>query len=381
MRDRLHINGYGIISSIIYLTICCLFIIKYISRINSIAAFVCAALFCILFCFAMRGGINVMLKRISFPLLIAVTLLSGIAVPVLFPVGTFDIDRWDMIEVFWRDLLAGNYPYAACGMTSGNNPAQSPVYFLLCMPFYLTRWYVGIPLAGILIWWWAANDRKLRGGFLQGALLLCSPFMLYEIFTCSSIFFNSALVYAWMTFLRKENEQNMAFMILHGVAGGLLLCTRNCYIIPVIIAGMYMLVHQKNKAQVVIWGLSAFTAFLAAYAPFVLAWGIEAWRDVNPFIVQTEMILSLPVIIFLVTGAVASGILCRNQRQAVLLSGVWLFVAPSLVMIENSINCGFYQSFFDSRTDVTYFILSVPFIMGFIGSGNIMNSTLHNDKE
>ena len=372
--------SYKRVAIALYLIVCLLFTVKYLMRVGVAATLLGSFVFLVgiglVYLFSHRCS------RWLLPIMIVYTLLAGILIPVCLPVGTFDVDRWDMIDAFSSTLFSGDYPYAAEGVTSGNNPAQSPFYFALCLPFWASKWYVGLPLAGLWIYY-LATKKTYNFNSTSTFLLLCSPFLIYETLTCSTIFFNAALVAAWMLWIKYAPRRDCFFIVIHAIAGGLLLCTRNCFIIPVIILGVMMLRRLPHKGLVILWGVVVAITFCLLYLPFVYGWGVGTWDAVNPFKVQSEVILSTGLMVFLVVGALATGYFCRNFSQAMYYGGVWLFISCVLMMIETSLLVGFDTTFFQSRSDITYFILSMPFLMPFIDTST---KTLDNldpiyDKE
>ncbi len=363
IKNLVCIKSYKDTSWFIYAFVSLLFLIKYLMRISLPMTIAGIVLF--------FGGIILInhralrYSRLVLPILAIYTILALALVPALFPAGTFDVDRWDMINTFTHALLDGDYPYGAKGMTSGNNPAQSPFYFVLSYPFYLTNLYVGLPLTGIWVYW-LSTRRFCDHNATSIYLLLFSPFIVYEILTCSTIFFNSALVAAWLLIMKYGKKRDTSFFVIHGIAGGMLLCTRNCYIIPVILLGMTLFLHSSRKHHAIIWGCSVIITFLLLYLPFIFGWGIESWMAVNPFKVQSEVILSFELMAGIIIVTIATGFFCKDVDSVIFWSGIWLFVVCVLMLLENTLKFGIETAYFNSLTDITYFILCIPFLMPFL---------------
>lgn len=358
-------NLYSLVSLYIYLFVSIVFIIKYLNRLSPVYPFIVSGLF-LIFIFLLLNLRQFSNRNIIY-LLLFFSIISGILILFFYPIGSFNVDRWDMIEVFNHNLFRGLYPYDAIGQTSGNTPAQSPVYFILSFPFYLTKWYVGIPIAGIWIFYWAIN----RFSFVtqkSRAILLClfSPFFIYETFTCSSIFFNSSIILLWISFIRESMFNQPRKFILNGIIGGILLCTRNCYIIPILIIGLTLLCNLKNKKAVILWGICMLGGFIISFFPFIFGWGLSNWLQKNPFKVQSELILSLYCIGVIIIGSFISGLLCKNIKAAIFTSGLWLFLAAFFTLGETIYKNGFVRAYFDSQFDITYMILGIPFLLCFI---------------
>ena len=351
-------------SLVIYLFVCLCFIIKYSARINTLSI----PLFCILFItfvwLVYKSNFN---NKLITIVMLLYSLAFGIIVPLIFPVGTFNLDRWDMIEAFNNALIHGEYPYSQRGIISDNQPAQSPVYFLLCFPFYLTKWYVGIPLVGMWLFYWCLN----RLNFVRNkntTLLPClfSPFFIYETLTCSSIFFNSALLLLWITFIKQGMFNSPGKYIIHGIIGGFLLCTRNCFAIPILIIWITMIKTNSSKLNIFIWGISIALTFFLLYLPFIFGWGPETWINANPFKVQTNIILGIPTIIIIFMGSIISSLYSKDLVTAIFLSGLWLFLSAFFTFIETIFRHGFQKAYVSSHFDITYLILGIPFIACFL---------------
>ena len=360
---ELYKDKYKLISIVVYLFVCTLYCVKYLSKVSALASVVGTVLFI--------AGIMLLLYKgdrfgryTQTTLLVVYTILGGILVPILFPVGTFRLDRWDMIEVFWNALLDKQYPFAASGLTSDNTPAQSPFYFLICFPFYVTKWYVGIPLVGLWMYRWAIRIMN-KSSNQSMLMLLASPFILHEVMTCSSIFFNSALFIVWISYLWIGRDLNVKSMAVHGFVGGLLLCTRNCYIIPMMTMGLTML-RLQDKKIVWFWGVSVVISFLLAYLPFVFGWGLDSWYKWNPFKVQSEMIISVDMMAVILTITIVLGLCCKNFKQATFVAGICLFLANFILFIEKTWESGIEYSLLESGTDISYFVLCIPFLMLFV---------------
>lgn len=358
-------NLESIISLSIYFFVSLLFIVKYLNRLNPIYPILGSTFFLGFIFFLLK--FKYFTRRNTLTLLILYSIFAGILVPIFFPVGSFNVDRWDMIEVFNNNLFHGLYPYDAIGQTSGNTPAQSPVYFILCLPFYLTKWYVGIPIAGIWVFYWAINRFSFITQKEKAILItLLSPFFIYETFTCSSIFFNSAIILLWVSYINNKMFILPKSLVINGLIGGLLLCTRNCYIIPMLIIGLTLLHRFENKGAVIIWGLCIFAGYILSILPFVFGWGLDNWFQKNPFRVQSELILSVYCIFVILLGSLFCGLICRNLREAIFSSGLCLFLAAFLTLGETIYKFGFETSYLDSRFDITYLILGIPFLLCFV---------------
>lgn len=361
-------------SLLVYLIINSLFIIKYTSRVNILWGILGILLY-ILFLVVIIKNLKKN-KYIVLVCLISYSLIAGIGVPLLYPLGSINVDRWDMIQVFCSSIEKGVFPYSIHGETSYNLPAQSPFYFILCYPFYLLKYYVGIPLVSIWIWWIGLRYIKAPNADLTAIILLTSPIFNYEVISCSTIFFNSVIVFMWVNSFKNYETESIKFFLINGFIGGLLLATRNSYIIPVIMMGIHMLIYIKYKIKPIVWSIGMILSFILVFMPFIWYWGTDVWFENNPFKVQREVILPVSVMIFLIIGTSLNAFKCKNWNQVIFYSGIWLFLSALMVLIFTSIRFDFITAFINSRADITYFILCIPFILFFINS----NSLLYDKK-
>lgn len=352
------------LSLAIFIFVNALFIFKYCSRVNFVLA---AAAFVVYI-----AWLHVCLRRLSPGFLnkwmpwvsLGVVVIAGIAVYKFFPAGRLDVDRWDMIRSFWSNVEQGNYPYVASTGVDFNTPAQSPFYFLLCYPFYKLGLYVAIPLVAIVIWYGICRKYLASASGLSMLLLLTAPAIIYEIPTLSTIFFNSVIVFWWFLSLQDYNEKSTRFFILNGLLGGLMLSTRNVFVIPMIIIGIAMLMTMRDRRKPIVWGLCIIASWATTFLPFVLCWGIDTWVVSNPFNVQSELIMSQGVMAaLLLTTVVAAIWKARDWMSSCRISAYCLFLSSLALMIETTINYGFDTTFFGSRGDVTYMIFCLPFIL------------------
>lgn len=357
----------------IYLLVGVLFIFKQVSRLDWYVASTVSLGYVVLILalpFLTKTFARQSLIKSAYIILVAYTLLMGIIVPLFIPPGTSGLDRWDIIDAFDSALLAGDYPYLAKGHVNYYYPGPSPFYFILTLPFYLTGWYVGIPLAGAWIYVWALkkfNDGRSRP--MSILLLILAPFLFYEIVTCSTIFFNSAVILLWLCWLKPADTTCRKRMLLHGFIGGLLLATRNCYIIPVIVTGCCLIRQKDSFRNVLLWGAMVVVGFILIFLPFVFGWGYQTWLEMNPFKLHFTVFLPQWVTLLIISVAVISGLLCRHLKDTILLSGIILFVSA---LLQAGMWIGSYSLediYLNSMFDITYLIICMPFVMPYITLG------------
>lgn len=360
-------SGRQLLTLAIFVAVNLCFTVKYGLRVGVPAAIAASTGYVLMVMFIVaRQWLWARVRR--FPVILSVyTVLAAAAVIAFFPPGTFDVDRWDMIQAFCSQLEQGRYPYVSAGLTNDNVPAQSPFYFLICYPFYKAGLYVGLPLISLWIWWIVAVRDFRDRAVMTTLLLMTSPAFVYEVLTLSTIFFNSVIVFAWMTLYRRYRDMTLVQCLVAGFIGGLMMATRNVFAIPVIFICMMQLLNGRKRYYAFVTGGAVILSYAAVFLPFIFGWGLDAWQSSNPFSVQSEVILSTGVMALLIAASVVWAALSGSDwSRAVFASGVMLFASAVAVIAETSVNVGFHTAFIASRADITYLIFCLPFILIFI---------------
>lgn len=326
------------ISLLIFIFINIVFVVKYSLRINLEAMIFISICYCCLCCLICKYS-DKLNNTITLYILITITFI-GIILNNIIPLESLNVDRWEMISTFERAVENGDYPYLQKGLISGNYPGPSPFYFVLCYPFYKLNFYVGIPLFSLWLFYFVCKKSKLSNCYFSTILLAISPALLFEITTRSTIIFNSILIFCALIWLRNLKSMSLGSLILNGIVIGLLLNTRNVFIVAIVVF-FFLLIREINYKKVSIWCFSCFCSFVGTYLILILLWGIDNFMEMNPFKVQSEFIIpSIYNYLFIILSIVA-GLIVKNFNQAIFVIGIVLFICGLTVFLRGNIYLDF----------------------------------------
>lgn len=344
-----------------------LFAYKYLYRVTNWAIPIAIVLTSISFLFLYK-------KRYSFPKYkyLEIGLLSSFFIVSFIvwynlPVEKLNVDRWSVITSFWDAHFANIYPYFAKSNV-GNPPGPMPFYFLLALPFYSIGELGFLSLIGVLLFFFLLKYFKIefQRRILILLFLLTAIFNLWEVTVRSNIFFNATLVLGSLIYMIQLKKINMKSIIISSLLIGLLLSTRNVFAIPYIICVLYLLKNNLlNFKQLIYLGVFSFLFFCLTFLPFVYKYWDE-FLEINPFIVQSTFLIPFEYTLFFIFLGFVSVFFTQKKEDVFLYSGIVLFLSILIYFIYHIIKLGFSQAFHDSVVDISYFILSVPFLLWYI---------------
>ena len=277
-------------------------------------------------------------------------------------VESLTVDRWSVITSFLDSLLDGEFPYLAKSHR-GNPPGPFPVYFLIAFPFYLIGEIGVFTVLGYigLIFYINKNFTENRIKIILILLLLISPASTWELTVRSTILINMVLILYYIKWIsEKEENQNHNF-ILPGILGGFLLSTRG--IVALILLGFLSYNYLKNHKsyRFLKTGIFILLGFTVTLLPFFL-WDAKLFILYNPITLQAGFLPSWIILIFIVLFILA-GLKAENLQIFYNYVGVLLFAAVSCTFLINILQIGLYDSFIQSKFDISYFIFSIPFLL------------------
>lgn len=278
------------------------------------------------------------------------------------PLESLNVDRWSVISSFWEAAAEGKYPYFA-ESHMGNPPGPMPVYFVIAWPFYALGALDTLAAAGYLLLLFGLYRTPAKAKWLV-PLLLTSVFMFWEIAVRSNIFTYSVLVMFALEFFRRRQDKAWGTnLMLQAIVIGLLLSTRSVFALAYV---SYFLASLKLKempfGRMLAFGSVALVAFGLSFLPFVLIWP-ESFQEMNPFLVQSSFLLPAWFIPGFFGLAAASVLLIKRSEDVPLAAGWVLFLCILLYAIFHVLTSGFEEAFFGSKVDLSYFLLSVPFLL------------------
>lgn len=287
---------------------------------------------------------------------------------IKLPQESLNVDRWSVISSFWDNYFSGKYVYFATSHM-GNYPGPMPFYYVLALPFYLMGELGYYSLMGIPVFFLVMKFSKIPD-FRQTLIfigLFSSFFFWWEIICRSNIFLNATLVLFSILFLFYSEERKFrGFLLWNGLVIGLLLSTRNVFVIPYIVAFLYLLKFNKiNFWQIVQIGVIAGCIFVLTFIPFI----INHFRDfmqMNPFVIQSDYLMPkyLSITCILLTFPVY--FLLKSRKDVIFYGNLMLFFTILVYFIYQTTRHGLSKAILDSKIDVSYFILGMPFLLFYL---------------
>ena len=360
LKDRINREA---IAFTLFSIINMLFCFKYLYRVNALLAIVVTLLYPIGVCLVRILRSQDKLK-VPFAGWIGVLLLFVIACLALFPAipkESLNVDRWEMIQVFWDSFLKGFYPYAAQG-SNGNYPGPMPFYFFLFYPFYRIGEIGLSSILAIMIWEFYIYKKEGLSALNLNCLLLYTSLAIYwEIFARSTIFFNTVLFAIYFFSLKSLKEENKISFYASALVGGLLFSTRNVFIIPLLIWGIYALRTQFRFVALLRWAIVFLFTFILTFVP-VYALGPDQFFARNPFLTQGTVLLPFFWIICFLILTIGISFKVRSFRDVIFYSGVLLFLIITGHVIYALIDSGI-DAYLTAGADISYYLFCFPFLL------------------
>jgi len=368
MRDLLLKRN---ISLALFLFVNFLFTYKYLERFTTWAAWlsVLVSLFYIVL-YRNRNLLKFINKKIEISLII-IFIVVCLLIWKKIPVETLNVDRWSVITSFWDSYLTNQYAYFAKSNV-GNPPGPMPFYFILSLPFYLVGELGFLSIIGVVFFYWLMWYKKINPitrTFIL-LLILSSFFNLWEVICRSNIFFNASLVLGSLSYILNQKVFTHKTLIISGIFIGLLISTRNVFVISYIICFLYL---WRTKAiqfkQLTILGIISLLVFALTFIPVVYG-HLEDFKQMNPFIVQSTFLIPFEYTILFVLIAIGSSFLCKYKNDVYFYNAVVLFISIFIYLIYYILLQGFTQAFTNSTVDISYFIFCIPFAFWFLANNN-----------
>lgn len=358
----------------IFLMVNFLFALKYIARISPYYASLSLGIvsFYLLFWLKRETIIKKIpgLKKLTI-FILSTFLLFGLIIFKLIDVESLNVDRWSVITSFWDNYFKGDYVYLAKSNV-GNYPGPMPFYFILALPFYFLKELGLLSLMGAIAFYYFL-EKTVKPNPVNHIVLLLSlislPY-LWEVVCRSNVFFNGTIVLAVLVFFNNQNTFNAKKAILTGSLIGLVLSTRNVFVIPFIIAFVYAMKSKKiTLKETLLIGIATVIAFGITFVPFI--WNhFDAFLTMNPFIIQSSFLMPFKFTLFFIFTAFIAGLYCKTENEVYLYSGIVLFCTIAFYFIYWIYLLGYQKTFVDSFADISYFILCLPFALYYLVKEN-----------
>ncbi len=350
-----------------------LFLIKYGIRLTPFFVFLALGILGIYYLIWRKQTLifnfkNKRLLKISNPIMLLGFIGFSVLVFHFLPQEQLNVDRWSVISSFWDNFFEGKYVYFAKSHM-GNHPGPMPFYFILALPFYFVGDLGYFSLIGLLVFYFILYYSKefVRTRTLMLFLLLISAFYLWEVVTRSNIFTNSSLVlFSIFYFLKSNTDNNFKHLFINGLIIGLLLSTRNVFVIPYSILMLYLIKNKKIKFhKILTLALIVITTFALTFLPFI----VNHFSDfllLNPFVIQSSYLMPAWLSVFCIFASLGLYFFIRNTQDVYFYSGISLFFTISVYFIWEIYFYGFQSAYFGNKADISYFILCIPFFLYFL---------------
>lgn len=260
----------------------------------------------------------------------------------------------------------------------GGYGSPFPVWQLLHLPFYAVG-NVGLSLFACLgvylhsLYKWQGR-RVMASACL---LLVLSPALWYEGAVRSDLMANFLLVAAIIQYLIYYKVALDSHLVAIAVGCGLLLSTRLSVAVPLFIYffGPY---RQLKWSKKLCFPLLIMLVFVLTFLPF-LSWSDQLLSfEYNPFVLQTRQGHAMDALLLLAMLIVAGVMVWRTDRRYFITIGMVLMGVVILVFAHNMLLRGDFTALFSSLYDITYFDMSLPFIITAMALSGKMPSTPTN---
>lgn len=350
---------------LLYSCINVLFILKYGLRLASISTTIVA---CGLYVATITGVLWVINEYMKRPrksivyALIGIVIVGLVMLQLHFDPYTLKVDRWSAIHNFLRNLLNGEYPYAAQTHLGGYG-SPFPVWQILHLPFYLLG-NVGLSFIFFMLLFTDAIRRiaSLRDATVAFLLLILSPAFLYEVSVRSDLLSNFLLCATILMHLHHYKMTLEKNWVLIAIICGLMMSTRLSIAIPFIVYYFYDYIRCHQAKIQIIFPCLAILIFALTFLPFMLWNGkMLFFFEYNPFVLQTRQGVWVDYILITVICTAASVWLKNRWHYYMLTSAICVLALVVMTFVSNMYIYDCWSELFDSRFDITYFNMALPF--------------------
>ena len=357
-----------------YIAINSLFILKYAARITKYAY-----LFPVIYTAVILGIIFLYFrflsqreKRLNF-LLVLITLggISGIvALHTFIDPYSIQLTRWSAIHNFFVNLFNGEFPYNAHTHMGGYG-SPFPVWQAFHLPFYLLgnvgfgMIFTFVLLVASLLYF--VKEKKTSVLYL--ILLLVSPAFWYEAATISDLFYNFILVFLAIQYIQKKEYCIANNWFVLGTICGLFLSTRLTIVIPFFIY-LFPQFPEATWRTRILFVATIIVVFIITFLPF-LFWDSNTllFFKYNPFVLQSRQGSLLELIAI---GLFSIFLAMKWRGDFIRFNSYTSYSMLLLVVVtflHRMIDAGFQDSLFSSSFDITYFNMTMPFLLYSLSAG------------
>ncbi len=348
---------------LLYVALNSLFVLKYSGRISPAIAILATAIYII--------GVTVafaLLNRWHRPPTKAIIGLVIIVATILLTAQVsinpykLQVDRWSAIHNFLDNLFHGIYPYAARTHLGGYG-SPFPVWQCFHIPFYLLG-NVGLSIFFCLFLFVGSLYRHVTNAKLLQivALLMLSPAFAYETLVRSDLMSNFLLAAAIINYLYYHKIALHPHWLPISIMIGLMLSTRLSAAIPFAVYFFCSYLQQSWSVKVLM-PITVLVTFAVTFLPFVFWDGhMLFFFQYNPFVLQTRQ--GSPVVILLFACLLIYLSLTWKNSYGTMERHIALALCSLIAMtfLYNMYITNTWTELFQSRYDITYFDMAMPFL-------------------
>ncbi|MGK4566705.1 hypothetical protein [Flavobacterium sp. 3HN19-14] len=289
-------------------------------------------------------------------------IIAALLLLYYIPKEMLNVDRWSVITSFWDNYFKGEYVYYAKSF-DGNYPGPMPFYFILALPFYLIGELGIFSLSGILLFVFLMKKCRIAQREIAFLLTGISLFYLWELCSRSNLFVNGCLVLLSVVYFFKSHGKSAKASLIFGVIIGLLLSTRNVFVIPYIVTFLFALKTNKiDFKNMIFLGFIAVMTFGLTFLPFIYG-HFDDFLKMNPFVIQSSFLLPFKYTLMFILLAAVVVAACKKESDIYFYAGLVLFLTILFHLAYTISKTSFDAALFGSEADISYFILCTPFLM------------------
>lgn len=307
-------------------------------------------------------NIRLLESRKFFIVVSLIIAASLVIILIKFDPAVIKVGRYPAIVDWLNRILRGDFPYQ-----SATNPSGFPFLYLLVLPFYLLG-DVGIfQIFSFLLFVsveYQLFPEKVKTRYLVLSLLIISPVYLYEIAVRSELFSNMAVFLAYFLLLSRCSPRWMPLSAaVIGLAGGLILSTRGIILLLFLLLFPILLKNQVKNLS--IYAACIILGFLLTLIPFLI-WNSGYFLNYGPFAIQTSY-LPKGCLALLIALSIFWGTRLNDFREFLPAAGILLFVVVLVAFAISVMEAGFEKSVRGDYFDISYFCLTLPFLLLTLG--------------
>ena len=357
-----------LIALLLFLSVNMLFVLKYAQRVFSIDITLLLtlgyALSIILFLWFLNRF--KLAKRLSLKVLIIFVLSTVVLLAVgqqMIDPYQLQVDRWSAIHNFIDNLIHGVYPYGAQTHLGGYG-SPFPVWQLFHIPFYLLGNVGWSFIVATLMFIHAVYKQFGKQiAVCVFVLLIVSPAFLYEVMVRSDLITNFLLVCSIICYMLHYQFSFKQQWMKVAIICGLMMSTRLTAILPFAVFFFYDYIRSKSSV-IVCFPIVVIAVFAITFVPFLLWDGqMLLFFEYNPFILQSRQGHLVDFLIFIPFAIWLSLSWKENISRYFFNSALLLLLFVLVTFIHNMYNNNNWNELFDSAYDITYFNMSLPFLI------------------